>query len=110
MHHANNGLGLETVRHIVTPGASKAILGIRTISKGLSAKADIGTSTGRIRVVGVRELNLESFASVNDFATRAESPDRVDTAIMNAGMVSLQWDLSPEGWERQIQVNVLSTT
>jgi len=35
---ANTGLGLETARHIVSLGASKAILGIRTLSKGLSAK------------------------------------------------------------------------
>jgi NAD(P)-dependent dehydrogenase (short-subunit alcohol dehydrogenase family) len=29
---------------------------------------------------------------------------------MNAGLASLQWNLTADGWERQIQVNVLSTT
>jgi NAD(P)-dependent dehydrogenase (short-subunit alcohol dehydrogenase family) len=102
--------GLRTARHVVTLGASKVILGVRTVSKGLSANSDIETSAGRTGVVEVWELNLKSFASVKAFASRAESLDRVDTGIMNAGLTSLQWNLSPAGWERQIQVNVLSTT
>jgi retinol dehydrogenase-12 len=29
---------------------------------------------------------------------------------MNAGLASGQWNTSPEGWEMQLQVNVLSTS
>jgi NAD(P)-dependent dehydrogenase (short-subunit alcohol dehydrogenase family) len=29
---------------------------------------------------------------------------------MNAGLASGQWNISPEGWEMQLQVNVLSTS
>lgn len=107
---SNTGLGLETAKHIVVLGAAKVILGVRNLSKGLSAKASIETSTDRTGIIEVWELDLERFASVKAFAARAESLDRLDTAIMNAGVASLQWDLSPDGRERQLQVNVLSTT
>lgn len=77
--------------------------------QSLSAKASIEVSTGRIGIVEVWEIDLESFASMKAFASHAESLDRLDTAIVNAGLASLQWNLSPEGWERQLQVNVLFT-
>jgi NAD(P)-dependent dehydrogenase (short-subunit alcohol dehydrogenase family) len=47
---------------------------------------------------------------VKSFASQAESPNWLDIAIMNAGLASLQWNLTADGWERQIQLNVLSTT
>ena len=47
---------------------------------------------------------------MKSFASQAESPNWLDIAIMNAGLASLQWNLTADGWERQIQVNVLSTT
>lgn len=105
----NTGLGLETARHIVALGAAKVILGVRTLSKGEAAKSDIESSTGRTGVVEVWELDLERYDSVKGFAARAERLNRLDTAIMNAGVASLQWNMSPEGYERQIQVNALST-
>jgi retinol dehydrogenase-12 len=107
---ANTGLGLETARHITSLGASKVILGVRTLSKGLSAKADIERTTRRTGIIEVWELDLSRFSSVKAFATRAQSLHRLDTAIMNAGLASGQWITSPEGWEMQLQVNVLSTT
>ena len=98
---ANTGLGLETARHIVSLGASKAILGIRTLSKGLPAKADIEATTGRLGVVEVWEIDLDSFSSVKAFAARAKSLERIDTAIMNAGLANAKWRVSPEGWEQR---------
>jgi hypothetical protein len=76
---SNTGIGLETARRIVSLGASKVILGIRTLSKGLSAKANMESSTGRTGVVEVWELDLESFASVKAFPSRAGSLGRLDT-------------------------------
>jgi len=69
---ANTGLGLETARHIVTLGASKVILGVRSISKGETAKASIESTTNRLNVVEVWELDLESFSSVLSFAEKAK--------------------------------------
>jgi NAD(P)-dependent dehydrogenase (short-subunit alcohol dehydrogenase family) len=107
---SNTGLGLETARHITSLGASRVILGVRTLSKGLAAKASIEKTTGRTGIIEVWELDLSLFSSVQAFATRAQSLPRLDTAIMNAGLASAQWSTSPEGWEMQLQVNVLSTT
>ncbi|KAF8857320.1 putative short-chain dehydrogenase [Acephala macrosclerotiorum] len=107
---ANTGLGLETARHVVALGAAKVILGVRTVSKGNAAKSDIESTTRRPGVVEVWELDLESFDSVKTFASRATKLPRLDTAIMNAGMASGKWNLSPHGFERTIQVNVLSTS
>lgn len=107
---ANTGLGLATATHIVALGAARVILGSRSISKGDNAKKEIEATTGREGVVEVWELDLESFDSVKSFASRAEKLSRLDTAIMNAGIASAQWHLSPHGWERTIQVNVLSTS
>ncbi|PVH81189.1 NAD(P)-binding protein [Cadophora sp. DSE1049] len=106
---ANSGLGLETARHIVILGASKVILGVRTLAKGEAAKFDIETTTGRTGVVEVWQVDLERFDSVEAFVARAALLGRLDVAIMNAGLASLQWNLSPEGFERQLQVNCLST-
>lgn len=52
---------------------------------------------------------MEDFSSVKTFAFRAERLDRLDAAIMNANLAPLHWHTTVEGWERQMQVNVLST-
>lgn len=93
----NTGLGLETARYIVSLGTAKVILGERTISKGEAAKADIEATTKRYGVVEVWPIDLESFASVKAFASRATCLERLDAAIMNAGLASAQWNLTSDG-------------
>lgn len=90
---ANSGLGLETARHVVNLGASKVILGVRTLAKGEAAKIDIEATTGRIGVIEVWQVDLERFDSVEAFVARAALLERLDVAIMNAGLASLQWNL-----------------
>lgn len=90
-------------------GVSKVILGVRTPSKGQTAKADIENITGRLGVVEVWKIDLESFASVKEFTACANGLWRLDAVILNAGLASGAFNLTPDGWERQIQVNVLST-
>lgn len=90
---ANSGLGLETARHIVKLGASKVVLGVRSIARGEAAKNDIESTTGRTGVVEVWQVDLERFDSVEAFTARAARLERLDVAIMNAGLASLQWNL-----------------
>lgn len=109
----NTGLGREAARHALALGAATVILGVRTLSTGEDAKADIESSTGKTGRVLVWPIDLESFASVKAFANKAKEHvaggGRLDIAIMNAGLASMEWVVTGDGWERQIQVNVLST-
>lgn len=113
---ANTGLGREAARHALALGAGTVIMGVRTVSKGEFARANIEASTGctgKGKVL-VWPIDLESFASVQSFAARvrkyvANDGGRLDMAIMNAGMASREWCLTRDGWERAIQINDLST-
>ncbi|RFU26141.1 hypothetical protein B7463_g10197, partial [Scytalidium lignicola] len=104
----------EAARHALRLGAIKLILGIRNIEKGKTAKEDLATSTGVNRdSISVWKLDMDSFESVQEFAVQAakfvDNGVQLDVAIMNAGMASGQWNLSVDGWEKQLQVNALST-
>ncbi|KAK3292857.1 uncharacterized protein B0H64DRAFT_402961 [Chaetomium fimeti] len=113
---ANTGLGREAARHAARLGVGTIIMGVRSLPKGEEAKADIESSTGcsgKTQIL-VWPLDLESFASVRAFAARArkhvvDDGGRLTMAIMNAGIASMQFALSDEGWEKSLQVNVLST-
>ncbi|KAK7753243.1 hypothetical protein SLS62_004762 [Diatrype stigma] len=113
---ANTGLGREAARHALALGARTIILGVPSLAKGEEAKANIESSAGcsdESRVL-VWPIDLESFASVQAFASRArtyvvEEGGRLDMAIMNAGVASGEFVLTRDGWERSLQVNVLST-
>ncbi|CAI7583475.1 unnamed protein product [Penicillium glandicola] len=114
---ANTGLGREAARHALDLGAGKVIMGVRTLSKGEEAKAHITARTGCIdkNKILVWPIDLESFASVQTFAARVRNHvfsegGRLDMAIMNAGIASVEYAVTGDGWERGIQVNVLSTT
>ena len=78
---ANTGLGREMVRHLVNLGASKVILGSRSLSKGLAAKEDIGTTTGRLGIIKVWGVDLESFDSVKAFPSRAKGLKQIDVVV-----------------------------
>lgn len=114
---ANTGLGLETARHALSLGASKVILGVRSIEKGERAREDILSSVPAATKTSVEvwHLDMSSFQNVMAFVQRMKEytkqpGNRLDTAIMNAGLASGDWNVSPDGWEMQIQVNGLSTT
>ncbi|KAI0391971.1 putative short-chain dehydrogenase/reductase family protein [Xylariaceae sp. FL0594] len=106
---ANSGLGLEAARHIVGLDAARVILAVRDQQKGIAAKKSILESTGKAgSVVDVWELDLASRASVKAFAERAESLERLDVVLENAGLLTHDFDMV-EGNERTITVNVINT-
>ncbi|EEA20461.1 hypothetical protein TMatcc_000442 [Talaromyces marneffei ATCC 18224] len=115
---SNTGIGLETTRHAVSLGASKIIMGVRTVEKGEKAREDILSKLPEGKSaktsIEVWQLDMSSFQSVMTFVQRMKDyitlpGNRLDTAILNAGLASGVWQLSPDGWEIQIQVNGLST-
>lgn len=105
---ANVGLGKEAARHIVQLNVKKLIIACRSLEKGEAAKQDIEASTGRKGVIEVWQLDLSSYESVKDFAKRAQSLERVDTLLENAGVATGVFQEVGDN-EQTITVNVVST-
>lgn len=105
----NVGVGFEAARHFARLGASRIVLGVRTLEKGQAAMDAISSEFPATKL-NVWLVNLEKFASVKAFAAKCEKElPGLDVAIMNAGMGSSNYELTVDGWERTLQVNVLST-
>lgn len=108
---ANTGVGFEAAVKFVELGAQKVILAVRTVSKGEDAARRIIERAGRKGVVEVWQLDMLDYDSIKAFAKRAESQlERLDIAVLNAGVMKNSFGTSKYGWEETIQVNVLSTT
>ncbi|KAK3934276.1 short chain dehydrogenase/ reductase [Diplogelasinospora grovesii] len=107
---ANTGLGLECARHLVSLGAGRVILAVRSVSKGEAALADIRKTTARRTAGEVWELDLSSFASVDAFIARLNTLDRIDGLINNAS-VAMPNHTFAQGAdvETSIFVNVVTT-
>lgn len=105
---SNTGLGLEAARHIVRLGAEKVILAVRNTSKGETAKQSIEESTQRSGVVEVWSLDLSSYESVKQFAKRAQSLQRLDLLLENAGMMQNSFTTTEQD-ESTVTTNVTST-
>ncbi|KAI0113634.1 putative short-chain dehydrogenase/reductase family protein [Nemania sp. FL0031] len=106
---ANSGLGLEAARHFVRLDAAKVILAVRDLKKGAAAKASIVETTGKEEgIIDVWELDLASRGSVKAFATRANSLERLDVVVENAGVLTHDFSLAEEN-EKTITVNVINT-
>ncbi|KAL6821699.1 hypothetical protein J3E69DRAFT_339148 [Trichoderma sp. SZMC 28015] len=107
---SNVGLGLETARQLFRLGLSKLILAVRSESKGKAAReeilADKDAGSGEIEVWS---LDLDSYDSIVQFANRAKALDRLDIAILNAGLFQAKEAFSSTGYEKCVQINYLST-
>lgn len=107
---ANAGLGFEAALKFAGLGASRLILGVRSLQRGEDARAKICQQTGYDKgKIQLYELDMSSFDSVKKFAAATSKEERIDIAIMNAGLAAPSFRLSPEGYEMSIQVMVLST-
>ncbi|EKJ72267.1 hypothetical protein NXS19_012545 [Fusarium pseudograminearum] len=105
---ANSGIGLETVRHLTELNAATVILACRSIDKGEQARKDVEESTGKQNVVQVWQLDLASYDSVREFASRVNKLERVDAFINNASLLSFKREMI-EGHESMLTVNFIST-
>ncbi|KAL8843653.1 MAG: hypothetical protein Q9176_001861 [Flavoplaca citrina] len=111
---ANSGLGFEAAQKFISLGAETVFLACRSISKGEAARSEICARTGceqdRMRVM---ELDMSSWGSIREFVRglREEVGDKgLDVALLNAGVVQFSHQMSDEGWEQTLQVNVLGST
>lgn len=107
---SNTGLGLEAARHIARLNCGHLILAVRSVSCGEAARESILASTKRAPdTVSVWELDQTSFKSVRMFMERAAALPRLDAVVLSAGVATRTWERTKDGWERTLQVNVLST-
>ena len=107
---ANTGIGFEAAATFVSLDAEQVILAVRNIDKGLEARRRIKALGQWTNNIDVWELDMGSFASVQNFAARIEKETpHLDVVILNAGISPYDYAMSVEGWESTLQVNVIST-
>ena len=94
---ANSGLGEVTARELARVGAH-VVLACRNLDKGRAA------ADGMTGDVEVRPLDLQSLASVREFA---DGVDAADVLINNAGIMAVPYALTADGFESQIGTNHL---
>lgn len=105
---AYSGIGYETAKHLVQLQAARVILAVRDLKRGQEAKRTLEEACGRPDVVQVYELDLSSFASVQEFAEKVTKElDRVDSLVLNAALGLTAWS-EAEGFETQLTVNTIS--
>ena len=104
----NRGLGLEASKHLVRLGAT-VIIAVRNPDRGQAAAEAIAQATNRPRSrIAVWPLDLASHASVEAFAHRVNSLNRLDAVVQNAAMDDCTRFATCDGRERHITVNTVN--
>ncbi|EED12358.1 short-chain dehydrogenase/reductase family protein, putative [Talaromyces stipitatus ATCC 10500] len=111
---ATSGLGFEACLKFLRQGVSSLIISSRDHTRGQQVKRELESLTGRVGIVEVWPLDMSSFRSVAEFASRVNDAElkgrKLDVVVLNAGIMHRDFVLSPDGWEDTLQVNTLSTT
>lgn len=101
---ANVGLGYWTAHHIAGKGAH-VVLACRTQKKCKEAVVDIRKEHPHVSVE-TATLDLNSFASVKSFADSfSKKHQKLNSLILNAGIMLPPFTLTQDGLESQIGVN-----
>ncbi|KAJ7464628.1 hypothetical protein FB451DRAFT_1264101, partial [Mycena latifolia] len=107
---SNTGIGLALAIHLARLNPAQLILAVRDLKRGEAAKEEIIAQTGFAGALEVWQLDMAEFASVKRFTERANTTlKRLDGAVLNAGLHAGKWETTVDGWEKTLQVNVLST-
>ena len=98
---ANSGIGECTARALASAGA-RVIFACRQPASGEAA-----VERARAAHPGCKaefaKLDLASFAAIRSFAEQLDA-ERIDALICNAGLVTLDWAETEEGFERTVGV------
>ena len=106
---ANTGIGFEAAATLASLGAEQVVLAVRSVNKGIEARQIIEQRVPQSTNVDVWELDMGNYASVQRFAARVEKEmPRLDVAILSAGITPHDYQMSAEGWESTLQVNVMA--
>lgn len=106
---SNIGLGYECARQLLTLGLSHLIIAVRSQSKGDAAAKTLREQFPNAKVE-VSIVDMASYKSIMAFAKRCEDLERLDIAILNAGLSRPGFERADESkHEMTFQVNYLST-
>ena len=106
----NSGIGLEACKALASLGC-RVILASRSDENGQKAvamemeKPGYGDYVIDSSNVVVKQLDLESLASIQSFADEVLKETRVDYLIFNAGIFACPLRHTQNGWESQIATN-----
>lgn len=106
---ANVGLGNEAAVHLAQLKPKNLLITSRDEAKCKQSKADVETRSG---TTGIESwpLELSSFDSVRSFVNNFEAKGCTTNALIaNAGIATMQYAKTPDGYETTLQVNYLST-
>ena len=109
---SNTGLGYESALGLAKLKPARLICACRNVEKGEKAvqkiKNDAAVSTETS--VEMWQLDLGDFSSVKAFAEKVNKElGRLDIVIENAGLTTMKYSTTKDGWEVVTQVNVIST-
>lgn len=103
---ANSGLGFEAAKMLATQGA-RVILAVRDPAKGERAATEIRRTVPAAQLE-LLPLDLASLASIRDAAAMfAQTHDRLDILINNAGVMAIPRRTTADGFEMQFGTNHL---
>ena len=103
---ASSGIGVETVKALLTAGA-EVVMPVRDTQKGEAVAAQLRTTTGNPKA-HILELDLGSLASVRQAAAHALTHwPRLHILINNAGVMATPFSHTTDGFEMQFGTNHL---
>lgn len=102
---ANVGLGYWTAFHLAKAGGT-VTMACRKLSKCEDARSTLGELSINVNLLKCAILDLGSFASVRDFSKLyKEEQNRLDSLVLNAGIMVPPFQTTVDGLESQIGVN-----
>ncbi|KAM0421016.1 hypothetical protein ACHAPT_011259 [Fusarium lateritium] len=111
---ATAGIGLEICRQLLSHKLSNLVMAVRNVSKGETTRQALLSdpsvkSAGHKTTIKVLELNTENYSSVKQFAsTFMATFQDLHLVMANAGVGTLNKELTSSGHEKNMQVNYLS--
>jgi len=109
---SNTGLGFESALGLAKLKPARLIVACRNVQKGENAAQKIrdDPAVSSETSVEVWQLDLADFASVKAFVEKVNKElARLDIVIENAGLTTMKYNTTKDGWEVLTQVNVIST-
>lgn len=101
---SNSGIGLESARLFASKNAN-VIMAVRSIDRGQNAKDDILKEFPKANII-VMKLDLSDLKTVLDFSNELKSRNVViDVLLNNAGIMTVPYGSTVDGYEKQIGVN-----